>query len=107
MDGFIMLSFQVHSQPGIKEDVSLNETCLEDKLHRKYDNYYLGECKSKDVLSHNFSLQIPIEKKNFLRSDSTLILTFLASDRFKYEIRYTFKMNTGYMLNYVIKYNRL
>ena len=45
LDGAIKLSFRLQSKPGISVDVSLNETYLSDKLNRKYDNYYMGECK--------------------------------------------------------------
>ena len=103
MDGFIYLVFQIQSKPGIKVDISLNEVFFSDKLHRKYNEYYLDKCKQKDILNKNYALHIPIEKKNFLRADSKLNLTFLTSNQHKYEIDYAFRTNTGYELNYVME----
>ena len=102
LDGAIKLSFRLQSKPGISVDVSLNETYLSDKLNRKYDNYYMGECKPKESGNKNFALNIPIEKRNFMLSDSVLVLYFLAGDHRRYEIAYKYRKDTGIALDYVM-----
>ena len=102
LDGAIKLSFRLMSKPGISVDVSLNETYLSDKLHRKYDNYYMDECKPKESSNKNFALNIPIEKRSFMLSDSVLVLYFLAGDYRKYEIAYKYRRDTGTVLDYVM-----
>ena len=102
LDGAIKLNFRMQSKAGISVDVSLNETYLSDKLNRKYDNYYMGECKPKESGNKNFALNIPIEKRNFMLSDSVLVLYFLAGDHRRYEIAYKYRKDTGIALDYVM-----
>ncbi len=102
LDGVLKLNFRVMSKVGISVDISLDETYLSDKLNRKYDNYYMGECKTKEVNNKVFSLDIPIKGRNFISSDSVLVLYFLADDGRRYEIGYNTKRNTGIRLDYVI-----
>ena len=102
LDGAIKLNFRMQSKAGISVDVSLNETYLSDKLNRKYDNYFMGECKPKENGNRNFALSIPIEKRNFMLSDSVLVLYFLAGDQRRYEIAYRYRKDTGIALDYVM-----
>ena len=103
MDGVIELSFRVQAKVGVSVDISLSETYLTDKLNRKYDNHYTGESKPKERKGKNFNILIPIQKKQFLLSDSVLILHFLAGDHRKYEIGYIYKRGTGYTLDYIVR----
>ena len=102
LDGAIKLKFCLQSKPGIRVDVSLDETYLLDKLNRQYDNYYRGECKLKDNGNKNFDLVIPIDKRNFMMSDATFVLFFLAGDHHKYEIAYKYRKDASVVLDYVI-----
>lgn len=105
MDGVIELSFRAQAKVGVSVDISLSETYLTDKLNRKYDNHYTGEAKPKERNGKNFNILIPIHNKQFLLSDSVLILRFLAGDHRKYEIGYIYKRGTGYALDYIIRNN--
>lgn len=102
LDGRILIRFRIVDQPGISVDVSLNEIYLFDKLGRKYDNFYSGLCKLKKVSNKDYSLEVPIKGKQFLMTDSGLILTFLAGNHYRYEISYTFKNSHLAALNYVM-----
>ena len=100
-EGAVLLKFQVQSKPGICVDVSLNEAYLSDKLKRIYEHYYNDACKPKEQSRKFFLVHIPIDGKNFLKSDSTLILFFLAGDRRKYEICFNYRAS-GSVLEYVM-----
>ena len=102
LEGTIKLNFRMLAKPGISVDVSLNETYLTDKLNRKYDNYYMGECKLKENGNKNFAMDIPIKKRDFFIPESLLVLYFLAGDYRRYEIAYKFRKDKGISLDYVM-----
>ena len=102
LEGAVRINFKMQPKAGISVDVSLNEIYLSDKLNRKYDNYFMGECKPKEKGNKTFDLSVPIDKRNFMLSDSVVILYFLAGDQRRYEICYTLKRNTGIALDYVM-----
>ncbi len=82
--------------------MALNEIYLSDKLNRKYDQYYTGICKPKEITQKEITVGVDIDRRNLLISDSNLILYFLAGDNRKYEVCYTFKKDTGAVLSYVM-----
>lgn len=101
LDGCVKLNFRLQSRGGINEDVSLYKAFLSDKLKREYNSCFIGKCKLKENTFKNFAVIIPIEKRNFLLSDSMLVLHFLASDYCRYEIAYIFKRDSGAALESV------
>ena len=102
VDGYVNLTFSLLSKPGKRVDVVLDEIYLTDKLSRKYEMYCSGGCKREGVSQEEFDVDVEIEKKNFLLSDSTIVLYFISGDRRRYEICYTSKRDIGIRLAYVM-----
>ena len=102
LDGIARVTFKLLSKVGIRVDVALNEIYISDKLNRKYDQYYTGICKPKEYSQREMTADVQIDKKNFLKSDSTMVLYFLAGDGRRYEICYSIKKDAGTVLEYVM-----
>lgn len=102
LDGIVRVTFKLLSKVGVRVDVALNEIYISDKLNRKYDQYYTGLCKPKEYSQREITADVQIDKKNFLKSDSTMVLYFLAGDGRRYEICYSIKKDAGTVLEYVM-----
>ena len=106
LEGVVKVKFKIISQKSSNCDVALSEIYISDKLKRNYDQFYSGIFMSKTKVQKDIIADVEIEKKNFMVSDSTIILFFLASDGKKYEVSYYFDRIKGNLLNYV-KYRDL
>ena len=102
LDGKARVSFKIMPKVGISVDVALNEIYLSDKLNHKYDQYFTGVCKPKEYSSKDITADVQITGKNYLKSDSSMVLYFLSGDGHRYEICYSFKRDTGTVLEYVM-----
>lgn len=101
-DGSIKLFFKILPQKGLRTDVSLNEIYFSDVVKHIYDVYYIGVCKSEDVATKDFAVNVPIEKKQFLASNASLVMYFLAGDGFRYEACFEFQKNKT-VLSYTMR----
>lgn len=101
-DGFVYLEFKIQSKVGISVDVVLDEIYLSDTLGRKYDSKYDDLFKPKENLAKDILAKVPIKGKNFLRSNCSLVLYFLAGDGLRYEIAYISTKESGICLDYVM-----
>ena len=100
--GIVQISFKVMAKPRISVDVSLNEIYISDKLGRKYNKYFMGECKTKGKTFHDYIETIEIQDTQFLLNGSSIVLYFLAGDGKAYEVSYSNTREAGVSLEYVM-----
>ena len=87
-EGHALLRFRIAVKPGNAVTVVLHKILLRDKLERDYSQIYKGDYKKKEATGKSFVVQVPIEKRNLLKSDLCIVICFLAGDHNKYEVEY-------------------
>ena len=97
-EGHALLRFRIAVKPGNAVTVVLHKILLRDKLERDYSQIYKGDYKKKEATGKSFVVQVPIEKRNLLKSDLCIVICFLAGDHNKYEVEYINSREKGMIL---------
>lgn len=95
VDGAVNIGFDILTKVGSRVDVVVDSAHLTDKLGRDYDYYVYHAYKPGGPAKKAISVEIPINGKQFLLSDSTIVLGFICNDGKYYEVTYTSKRDTG------------